>query len=365
MENNTIKMTNKIRNEIILISVGIIIAAFIAKIPQFFGLIEDEYYAKNFSFIIVPVVMMYFIWKKEVSVKTASIALSILAFSWIYMNLLPAIESNNSLILACMHMPLFAWTLLGYIFIRGEHHNTKLKIDYLVFNSNIAVLSAILVISGGIFSALTIGLFNLIDIKIETFYFNYIVISGLSSIPLISSYLIENNALLVNKITPLIAKIFSPLALIMLVVFTTTLLVTGKDIYSNRNFLLLFNAILIGVMALILFSVIEAAKDQKQNVNSIILLLLSIVTILVNGIALSAILFRLSEFGISANRLAVLGANLLIFINLILVCIKLLKVTQKKEVIDEVATTIVVYMPVYGAWAFIVSFLFPVLFHYK
>lgn len=365
MENKTIKLSSKQFVELFLISCGIIIATFIAKIPQFFGLTEDEYYAKNLSFIIVPTLMAYFIWKKEININKAAIALVVIILSWVYMNLLPSIESNDSLILACMHMPILAWTILGFIYIKGEVKNTKLKIEYLIYNSNLAVMSAMLVISGFIFSALTIGMFNLIEVKIETFYFNYVVITGLSAVPLIASYLVENNAGLVNKITPLIAKIFTPLVLIMLSVFTITLFATGKSIYSNRDFLLIFNLVLIGVMALILFSVIEANKLKDNKVNTILLLLLATITIVVNGIALSAILFRLSAFGISANRLAVLGANLIIFINLILVFFKLVKATKKKDAIEEVANTIVTYLPIYGCWAFIVAFLFPLIFQYK
>lgn len=365
MENKTIKLSSKQFAELFLISCGIIIATFIAKIPQFFGLTEDEYYAKNLSFIIVPTLMAYFIWKKEIDIKKAAIALVVIILSWVYMNLLPSVESNDSLILACMHMPILAWTILGFIYIKGEVKNSKSKIQYLIYNSNLAVMSAILVISGFIFSALTIGMFNLIEVKIETFYFNYVVITGLSAIPLIASYLVENNAGLVNKITPLIAKIFTPLVLIMLTIFTITLFVTGKSIYSNRDFLLIFNLVLIGVMALILFSVIEANKLKDSRVNTILLLLLSTFTIIVNGIALSAILFRLSEFGVSANRLAVLGANLIIFTNLILVFFKLIKATKKKDAIEDVANTIVAYLPVYGGWAFIVAFLFPLIFQNK
>lgn len=365
MENKTIKLSSKQFAELFLISCGIIIATFIAKIPQFFGLTEDEYYAKNLSFIIVPTLMAYFIWKKEIDIKKAAIALVVIILSWVYMNLLPSVESNDSLILACMHMPILAWTILGFIYIKGEVKNSKSKIQYLIYNSNLAVMSAILVISGFIFSALTIGMFNLIEVKIETFYFNYVVITGLSAVPLIASYLVENNAGLVNKITPLIAKIFTPLVLIMLTIFTITLFATGKSIYSNRDFLLIFNLVLIGVMALILFSVIEANKLKDSRVNTILLLLLSTVTIIVNGIALSAILFRLSEFGVSANRLAVLGANLIIFTNLILVFFKLIKATKKKDAIEEVANTIVAYLPVYGGWAFIVAFLFPLIFQNK
>lgn len=93
--------------------------------------------------------------------------------------------------------------------------------------------------------------------------------------------------------------------------------------------------------------------------------MLSTLTVIVNGIALSAIVFRLTEFGITPNRLAVLGANLLIFINLILVSFKLYQVVSKKAAVEKVGIIIATFIPLYSIWAFIVSFLFPILFQYK
>jgi hypothetical protein len=88
---------------------------------------------------------------------------------------------------------------------------------------------------------------------------------------------------------------------------------------------LIFNALLIGVMAIIFFSVAETSTTTKGRTEIFVLLLLSIVTIIVNGIALSAILFRIAEWGVTPNRAAVLGSNFLILINLLLVTGQLYK----------------------------------------
>ena len=88
-------------------------------------------------------------------------------------------------------------------------------------------------------------------------------------------------------------------------------------------------------------------------------------TIIVNGIALSAIVFRLTEFGVTPNRVAVLGSNLLIFINLILVSVKLFQVVSRKEPVEMVGVVIANFIPYYSFWAFLVAFLFPILFQYK
>jgi hypothetical protein len=362
IEENNLELNIK---DILFLLFGSILAGLIAKIPGFFGLIEDEYYAKNISFIIAPTLILLFAWKKCLPLKVIFVPAIILLASALYINLLPSIESNNSLILACMHLPIFLWSVVGYTFIGGDLKDIVQRINFLKFNGDLLVMSALLVLAGGLFSGITLGLFNLIDVKIEQFYFNYVVIMGLSSVPLIATYLVYTNPGLVNKVSPVIAKLFTPFVFITVLTFLITLLFTGKNIYSDRNFLLIFNALLIGVMAIILFSVTEATKNKLNKISLILLLMLSLLTIIINGIALSAIIFRLTEFGITPNRLAVLGANLLIFINLILVSYKLFQVVSRKEPIERVGAIIATFIPYYSIWAFLVAFLFPILFQYK
>jgi hypothetical protein len=92
---------------------------------------------------------------------------------------------------------------------------------------------------------------------------------------------------------------------------------------------------------------------------------LSLLTILVNFIAVSAIVYRINEFGLSPNRIAVLGGNLLIFINLLLVSYKLFLTSFKNGSIEEIEKTIAGYLPVYAIWTGLVAFLIPVLFQFK
>jgi hypothetical protein len=92
---------------------------------------------------------------------------------------------------------------------------------------------------------------------------------------------------------------------------------------------------------------------------------LSIVTIIVNGIALSAIIFRISEWGITPNRLAVLGSNILILLNLLLMSYRLFKTIKDNNEIDKVGNSIAYFLPVYSLWTIIVTFVFPVIFNFK
>jgi len=189
----------------------------------------------------------------------------------------------------------------------------------------------------------------------------YIVVFGLVSAPIAATYIIENYPSVTNKIAPLIATIFSPLALITLIVYLSFIPFARKDLYNDRNFLLAFNVMLLAVMALIIFSISEISTNNKQKFNKIVLFTLAVVTLIVNLVALSAIVYRLSEYGFSPNRIAVLGTNLVIFGNLILITIDLFMAIFRQAEIHRVELTISKYLPVYAIWTFIVTFGFPVI----
>lgn len=347
----------------ILIAAGI--AYLIAKLPAIFDWDEDFFFPRNLGFIVFPFVSAYFARKQKLTLKSLSLPLGILLIAGIYINLLPNNEESDTLVLACIHLPLLLWGILGFVFGGTQPKNLDSRLAFLNFNGDAVIMGAVLGLSGMILSGITIGLFSLIGLKIEEFYFEYIGLFGLAAAPLIATHLTYTNPQLVNKVPPIVAKIFSPLVLVMLVIYLGAIVYSGKDPYNDREFLLLFNMLLIGVMALIFFWVAESLEEDKRSVGTWVLSALSVVTVIVNGIALSAIVFRISEYGITPNRMAVLGINILMLIHLILVSIRLIGTIHGKTEIKEVGMTIVRYLPVYVLWTVIVIFLFPLLFGFS
>ena len=352
------------KNEIIFIVVAAFVGGLIAKMPTFLGVEYDVYMSKNIGFVVFPILTVYFIWKQQLSMTKLVLPLILFIASAIFMNSLPYDEKSATFILSTMHLPIFLWSILGYAFIGGDLNNNQKKITFLKFNGNFIVMTGLIFISGMFFTGITLALFELLKMDIQTFYFEQIAVWGLAAIPMLSTFLIQNNPDLVNKISPTIAKIFTPIVFVTLLVFLIALIYTGKDIYNDRNFLLLFNALLIGVMAIILFSLTEATNNTSSKFNLIILLGLAILAIIANAIALSAILFRLSEFGLSPNRIAVLGANLLVFIHLLLVSYGLFKNLKGKASIQDVEGDIALFIPVYAVWAAFVTFAMPFIFKF-
>jgi hypothetical protein len=351
--------------ELLFVIIASLVAGVIAKLPALLSINEEVFYQRNIGFIIFPALSVYFAWKNKLSTgKIALIAVTTLA-GLIFINSLPDVTKSDTLLLSCLHLLLFLWSVLGFAFVGEVRDNDEKRLSFLKYNGDVVVMTTLILIAGAIMSGITIGLFSLLGFDIEKFYFENIVVFGLPAAPILGTYLTQTNPQLVGKVSPVIAKIFSPLVLVMLVIYLVAMVYSGKDPYNDREFLLIFNALLIGVMAIIFFSVAETSKTTKSQPEIWILFLLSIITVIVNGIALSAILFRISEWGLTPNRAAVLGGNVLILINLLLVTAQLFRVLSKKADITGVGKAISFYLPIYFLWTIIVTFLFPFLFGFR
>jgi len=342
-----------------------LIAFVIAKIPAYLPVDETFFYTRNVGFIVFPILIFYFAWKNRLSTGKIIIVSAAVLISLLYINLLPLNDRSDTLRLACIHLPLFLWAMLGFAYAGNHLNDYRKRIEYLRYNGDAIIMIGLLLIAGAILTGITVTLFSFIGLEIFDFYRNYFVILGLSASPFVGNHIVQKNPQLVNKISPVIAKIFGPLVLVTLLVYLIAIIVTGKDPYNDREFLMTFNGLLIVVMAIIVFSLAETVRSKRNKAETLILFLLSSVTVVINCVALSAILFRISEWGITPNRLAVLGGNILILTNLLIVTYKLFMTMINKGDIDEVEKVISYFLPIYTLWTVLVVFIFPVMFGFR
>lgn len=353
------------RKDLILVGIASLLAGAIAKLPEWLGIDQEFFYSRNVGFIVFPFLAAYFSWKHEVPLKRIIGIACMMLFAVIFINTLPDNPDSDTLQLSCIHVVLFLWSLLGLAFVRPRHNRVAERLRYLTYNGDLAVMLALILISGGIMTVITVNLFQVIGLDIKQIYFDYVVIVGLSAAPMVGTYLIRTNPQLVGKVSPVIARIFSPIVLVMLVIYLVAMAYAGKDPYNDRESLLIFNLLLVGVMAIIFFSIAETAKSAISRAENWVLFLLAVVTVIVNGVAIAAIVFRISEWGMTPNRAAVLGSNVLMLINLLLVTGQLFRVLLRRTSINAVGQAIALYLPVYVVWAAIVAFVFPFLFGFK
>ena len=317
----------------------------------------------NIVFSVLPLLSFYFLLKNNPSKKLIlSISLSYLAVL-IYLNFLP-VNNSDTIILANLHLPFFLWSLVAISFMGDYRLQPGKVLEYLKYNGELLISAGLLLICGVVLTALTINLFAAIQVKIDNFYMNNIAIYGVAASPFVGTYLAKTRGLTKN-IAPYLAKVFSPLVLITLAVYLATIIVMQKNPYTDREFLLIFNLMLILVLAITIFSVAGRETGSKIAFNDRIIFALLTVAILIDCVALSAILFRLTSYGITPNRLAVLGMNLIVFVHLVRITVNYFRFLLGNVKVERIEAAITRYLPVYSLWTLIVTIVFPIIFTFK
>src|SRR5690554_1430654 len=192
--------------ELLFVMVASLLAGVVAKLPAILSINEDYFYPRNIGFIVFPALAAYFSWKNKLSTGKIAFIVGAALVGLIFINSLPDVQNSDTLILSCLHLPLFLWLILGFAFTGGTRNAHEKRLGYLNFNGDLLIMSALLLIAGGIMSGITIGLFSLIGFDIAEFYIEYVGVFGLAAIPIIATYLTQANPLLVNKISTVIAK---------------------------------------------------------------------------------------------------------------------------------------------------------------
>ena len=349
-----------------LVLIAALAGGLVLKMPVFLHLKEDNFFPRNLVFAFAPGLMVFLSKRSKTKDWFLYYSLIFMGMLTVYINLLPGPpETRDSIWLACLHMPVLIWLLLARLDAGDAIRNTKETGGFIRFSAELLVMCGLMMAAGGLFTAILLGLFQAIGIPIHKIYFEWFGVFGAAGIPLLATLVLKENPELLRQVAPVVAGIFTPLALLALLIFLPALLLSGRNLFSDREFLLVFNVLLLGVLALIFFSLPEIEQHPHKRAGLLVLTGLSLLCLLVNGIAVFAIAYRVLNFGITANRAAVLGSNLLILTNLILVCRQLILSLKSPERPEEASRSIGQFLPVYGIWAFLVIFFFPLLFGFR
>ena len=354
-----------IKSDLMVVIILSLMSGLLVKLPEIFVHLDKEsFYARDLAIIVFNGIILYSFWQNRIFDKKKFLIYgSTILILALFINLLPY-QKSDSITLSLIHSPLFLWCLFGFAFTSFEFQNTGKRIEYIRFNGELLIMTGLIVLAGGLLTAITIKLFSVIKMDIAKFYFEYVVVFGGVSAPIVSYYLIRLYPDLTNKIAPVVARVFTPLVLITLAVYLISLIFSKSGILDDRNLLIVFNIMLLAVMAIIVFSISELDKSKDKNVNVLILFLLALLTIVINSIALTAIISRISN-GFTANRTVVLVSNILIFVNLILIAKGLYQSYFRKKDLVFIELTVAKYLPVYTAWTIIVIFVLPFVFGFK
>ncbi len=355
-----------------LVALGLAVAAGIAvKIPELFGhtLSPNEelppFYARNASLFVFPLLALYFVWKRKLSVAMAGwLALPFVAGA-VAANVYPFADGSDTAVLTVLHLPIALWLAVGLAYTGLRWRGEGGRMNFVRFSGELAIYYVLIALGGGVFTGVTVTMFAAIDMQAEWFVFPWLVPCGAAGAVIVGSWLVETKQRVMENMAPVLTRLFTPLFTVLLLVFLATMAWTGNPINVEREVLILFDVLLAMVVGLVLYAVSARDPHAPPGFFDRLQLLLVVAALVVDGVALWAIAARINEFGFTPNRVAALGENLILLANLAGSAWLYANFLRRRDTFAALEQWQVSYLPVYSAWAALVVVVFPPLFGYR
>jgi hypothetical protein len=365
--------------ELIVVLTLAICAALAVKLPALFGprLDPDQYvpsfYLRNATLFVFPLLAVYFMWKREWNAKGALwLALPFAAgavfanvFPWetVVIDNVPRVRDTE--LLTVLHLPIALWIAVGFAYVRGRWFGDGGRMNFVRFSGELAIYYVLIALGGFAFILFTFMLFRAIEVKAEWFVAGWLIPCGAAGAVIVGSWLVEAKQSVIENMAPVLTRLFTPLFTLLLLAFLVTMAWTGSPINVKREVLIGFDLLLAVVVALVLYA--SSARDPQAPPDFFdgLQLLLVVSALVVDGVALWAIAARISEFGFTPNRVAALGENIILLVNLAWTAWVYASFLRRRASFAVLERWQIAYLPVYSAWATLVVVVFPPVFGYR
>ena len=220
----------------------------------------------------------------------------------------------------------------------------------------------LLALGGGVLLGLTAGVFSLADVDLEPYLEDWILPLCVPAALIVAAWLVEAKQNVVENIAPVLTRVFTPLTLVMLLAVFVVLATAGNLADVDRELLILMDAILVLVLCLLLYSVSARDPLAPRSFFDGLQVVLVVAALAVDAVALTAMLTRIAEFGVSPNKAAALGLNLLLLVHLVWSAVLATAFLRGRRPFADLVAWQTRFLPVYAVWAAIVAIVFPPVF---
>ncbi|MEN8185437.1 MAG: permease prefix domain 1-containing protein, partial [Myxococcota bacterium] len=257
-----------------LVAFCLAVAAAVAiKVPALFGMQLGQdagFYLRNLGLFVLPLLTGYFVWKRRLDTRTlwwlaaAFVAAGLFANVYPFAPHVPGSSTHDpgyTETLTALHLPIALWLIVGIAYAGARWGDVAGRMDFIRFSGELFIYYVLIALGGGVLTGFTAMIFEAIGIDIEPFFASWILPCGSMGGVLVASWLVESKQSVIENMAPVLARLFTPLFTIVLLVFLGLVLGTGRALDIEREVLIVFDLLLVVVLGLLLYSI--SARDPR------------------------------------------------------------------------------------------------------
>ncbi len=365
----TASATARSRRELYVMVFCAAVAAVAIKVPALFGIdlaTDDDagFYALNISFFALPALAAYFAWQRQVGPRVIGALAVLFILGAVAANAYPLADDSQSIALTAIHLPIALWLVVGIAYVGGDWRSSRRRMDFIRFTGEWLIYFVLIGLGGGVLSAFTIGTFDAIGLNAEGFIQAWLLPCGAMAGVIVSAWLVEAKQSVIENMAPVLTRVFTPLFAAILLAFLVAIIWTNNGIDVERDALILFDLLLVVVLGLLLYGLSARDLAARPGLFDRLQLALVVSALVIDVMVLLAITLRITEFGFTPNKTAALGENVILLTNLAWSAWLFLGFLRGRMPFARLERWQTGYLIVYAAWAWIVVFVFPLVFDF-
>ncbi|MEX2262383.1 MAG: permease prefix domain 1-containing protein, partial [Bryobacteraceae bacterium] len=256
---------NTAHAETLVVLILAVAAAFAIKVPALFGLRlgggDEPFYARNASLFVLPLLTVYFVWKRGSDVVSGLWLALPFAAGAVFANVFPFRTGSDTEVLTALHLPIALWLAVGFAYVRSRWFADGGRMDFVRFSGELVIYYVLIALGGGVLTGFTLMMFKAIKMNAEWFAQGWLIPCGAMGAVIIGSWLVEAKQSVIENMAPVLTRLFTPLFTVLLLVFLATMAWTGSPINVEREVLIGFDLLLVLVVGLVLYA--ASARDPQ------------------------------------------------------------------------------------------------------
>ena len=279
-------------------------------------------------------------------------------------NLYPWDADSATEALVALHLPVALWFVVAYPYMGGTIRSHERRMDFVRFTGEWFIYYVLIALGGGVLMGLTAAILEPTGVDVDQIA-AWVVPSGAAGAVVVAAWLVESKQRVVENMAPVLTMLFTPLFAVMLAGAAVVYAVTGLGEAFDRDLVGVFDALLVVVLALVLYGMSARDLSESPDWMDRIQLVAVVSALALDLMVLGAMIARIGDLGFSPNRTAALGLNLVLLVNLAGAAWLSAQFLRRRSRLHRLERWQTNYLPVFALWAATVVVILPLLFGFS
>jgi hypothetical protein len=339
-------------------------AAVVVQIARLAADFPDEgrnWLFRNSTLFVLPFLAGYFAHLRQLDARRWLLTVAPFALAALVVNLYPYDADSDTEVLVALHLPVVLWFVVAYPYMGGTIRSHERRMDFVRFTGEWFIYYVLIALGGGVLMALTAAILEPTGIDPD-WIAEWVLPSGAAGAVIVAAWLVESKQRVVENMAPVLTMLFTPLFAVMLAGAAVVYAVTGLGEAFDRDLVSVFDALLLVVLALVLYGM--SARDPTTSPDWMdgIQLVAVVSALVLDVMVLGAMVARIGDLGFTPNRTAALGLNLVLLVNLAGAAVLSARFLTRRSTLHRLERWQTSYLPVFALWAATVVVVLPPLF---